>query len=140
MALALLLLPSLSLADSREFRLYASQTSGSYTYGSDYAVATLAWPTSTFEITYTIPSAGTWYFVLTAYRENAPESDPSNEVSGTFSEDEQVTFRFDGYHGYRWAGLTHPMETTLKPAATGSAHVNTQTTRHVKMVPRKKEN
>jgi hypothetical protein len=89
------------------FRLYMSSESGVYTYGSAYAIAKTAQKSDT-EITYVVPSAGTWYWVLTAYA-NSSESGPSDELSyTTTSPNTEITF---GWGRQKWA-LTHA--TTLK--------------------------
>ena len=125
--------PAASIGADRGFRLYASQTPGDYTFGAEHAVSTRSWPTNTFEITYTVPSAGTWYFVLTAYR-GAVESSASVEVNDTFDENEEVTLAWRKYFAYQMNGcstprtlgisLTSTTPRTLNPAATGTRGIS----------------
>lgn len=83
------------LAADIGFRLYRSSESGTYTYGSEYAVATTTrWNK---KLTYENSGAGTYYFVLTAYK-GTDESDPSNEVSDTLGDGESITFGWDEYN------------------------------------------
>ena len=60
------------------YRLYMTDTSGSYAFGDDSAIGkTLA---GTETVTVEVPPNQLWYFVVTAYR-LLEESGPSNEVS-----------------------------------------------------------
>lgn len=63
-----------------EYRLYQSDTSGQYTYGSDHAVG-IAYPGGEIISLSDVPD-GTWYWVLTAVNSKG-ESGPSNEVTAT---------------------------------------------------------
>lgn len=85
-------------AGQRGFRLYKSDTSGSYTYGSGYAVASSTrWERM---LSYENPTQGTWYFVLTAWHTGLGgtyESGPSNEVSADLDASESVLFVWDEY-------------------------------------------
>lgn len=71
-------------SDLAGYRLYQSNTSGSYTYGSGNEVAEIAAGTET--VTLTGVTDGTWYWVLTAFDTEGNESLPSNEVSQTVDE------------------------------------------------------
>ena len=84
------------------FRLFKSATSETYEYGEENAVATA--PRRATTLTYTNPTAGTWYFVLRAYN-NAGESADSNEVTDTFESSEVITFEWDT-HGPSNFGVT----------------------------------
>jgi|WetSurMetagenome_2_1015567.scaffolds.fasta_scaffold68803_5 hypothetical protein len=68
-------------ADMASYRLYQSQTSGSYVYGvaSPNYKATITHPTITYTLTGV--AEGLHYWVLTAVDTSANESVPSNEVS-----------------------------------------------------------
>lgn len=90
---------SVSYAGERGFRLYASQTSGEYTYGEENAAVIIRWKND-MQCTYIVPSAGTWYFVLTAYNDYG-ESDPAAELSHVFEGGEEVTF---GWRRQKWNG------------------------------------
>lgn len=63
-----------------EYRLYQSNASGQYTYGSDHAVG-IAYPGGEIISLSNVPD-GTWYWVLTAVNSKG-ESGPSNEVTAT---------------------------------------------------------
>ena len=67
-----------SEADLAGYRLYQSDTSGSYTFGIGNEVKDTPAGTETCTIDV---ADGTWYWVLTAYDSNGNESGPSNEVS-----------------------------------------------------------
>jgi hypothetical protein len=83
-------------ADARGcgFRLYRSAVSGSYTFGAEHCVATARRKETT--LTYVNPTAGTWYFVLTAFNVEA-ESTPSEQVSATLGDNQTVTFAWDAH-------------------------------------------
>jgi len=63
------------------YRLYQSDTSGSYTFGDGNQVATIT--AGTEIVTITGITDGTYFWVLTAYDTNENESGPSNEVTKT---------------------------------------------------------
>ncbi len=68
-----------------EFRLYRSDTSGKYAYGTSSAnyIASFSPITRRSAVDMNVPS-GTWYWVLTAYDSTTRlESRPSNEVTTT---------------------------------------------------------
>jgi len=69
-----------SESDLAGYRLYQSNTSGSYTYGSGNEVAEILAGTETCTIDV---ADRVWYWVLTAYDTNGNESGPSNEVSAS---------------------------------------------------------
>jgi len=93
----LMLVPSIAMAanvtftwgsytgTATEFRLYRSDTSGQYTYGTSSAnyIASFSPITRRSADDMKVPS-GTWYWVLTAYDSaTRSESGPSNEVTTT---------------------------------------------------------
>lgn len=72
--------------DLAGYRLYQSDTSGSYTYGPGKEVAEIKVISEDHPDTVTIINVpdGTWYWVLTAFDAHGNESGPSNEVTQTF--------------------------------------------------------
>jgi hypothetical protein len=62
------------------YRLYQSDTSGQYTFGSGNEVVEI--PTGTETVSIDVPD-GTYFWVLTAFDTSANESGPSDEVSET---------------------------------------------------------
>jgi len=72
-----------SESDLAGYRLYQSDTSGSYTYGSGNEVAEILAGTETCTIDV---ADGILYWVLTAYDSNGNESEPSNEVITTIDQ------------------------------------------------------
>lgn len=69
-------------SDLAGYRLYQSDTSGSYTYLNPVADI----PAGTETYTQAGVSDGTWFWVLTAYDTEGNESGPSNEVTMTVDE------------------------------------------------------
>jgi len=68
-----------SESDLAGYRLYQSQTSGSYTFGDGNQVATILAGIETVQIA-NVPD-GIYFWVLTAYDDKGNESGPSNEVT-----------------------------------------------------------
>ena len=68
-------------ADLAGYRLYMSNTSGSY---GTTPIATI--PAGTETLNYDVSPDGTYYFVMTAYDTNDNESGYSNEVSTVIDE------------------------------------------------------
>ena len=92
-------------SDLAGYRLYASDTSGQYTYGEENAYDIVILTRENGEITdhptqtqvYTIDTPGTYYFVLTAYDTENLESDPSIEqvlVVEGMSQPRELRFEF----------------------------------------------
>jgi len=71
-------------SDLAGYRLYQSDTSGLYTYGTGNEVKDI--PAGTETCTVTGVPDGVWYWVLTAYDTHGNESGPSNEVSADIDE------------------------------------------------------
>ena len=69
-------------ADLFEYRLYRSDRSGGYIFGSQYCIARVPAGTE-IAVDPEVPD-GTWFWVLTAVDDAGNESGPSNEVSDTF--------------------------------------------------------